>query len=124
MSKTRLLRRYKKGRKVPVSFSSLAKDKKIYRHTSFKVIKESLKHGVKKAKVENFIIDSVITFEPEMTIAQAEKIISRSFPECYPSNKKKVQPVGVINQNIYNTKALSRPRYLIQKRICSYQEKE
>ncbi len=62
-----------------------------------RVIKEGLKHGVKKAKVENFIIDSVITFQPQTTIAQAEKIISQSSQEYFPVIEKG-KPVGVINR--------------------------
>ncbi len=62
-----------------------------------RVIKESLKHGIKKVKVENFIIDSIITFEPEMTVAEAEKIISQSSQEYFPVIEKG-KPVGVINR--------------------------
>jgi len=62
-----------------------------------KVLKESLRHGIKDVKVENFIIDSVITFEPSTRLSEAEKTITASSQDYFPvlENGK---PVGVINR--------------------------
>ena len=62
-----------------------------------RVLKESLRHGIKDVKIENFIIDSIITFEPSTRLSEAEKTITTSSQEYFPvlENGK---PVGVINR--------------------------
>ncbi|WP_293445834.1 CBS domain-containing protein [Persephonella sp.] len=62
-----------------------------------RVLKESLRHGIKDVKIENFIIDSIITFEPSTKLSEAEKTITASSQEYFPvlENGK---PVGVINR--------------------------
>ncbi|WP_456383899.1 CBS domain-containing protein [Persephonella sp.] len=62
-----------------------------------KVIKESIRHRIEDIKVENFIIDSIITFEPETTLSEAERVVSSSSQEYFPVIKNGY-PVGVINR--------------------------
>ncbi|WP_457638741.1 CBS domain-containing protein [Persephonella sp.] len=62
-----------------------------------KVLKESIRHGVENVPVENFIIDSIIVFEPQTTLSEAERVILNSSQEYFPvvENGK---PVGIINR--------------------------
>ena len=101
-----------------------------------KVLKESLKHGLSETKVENFIIDSVITFEPETTLVEAEKQIINSSQEYFPVLKKG-KPVGIINRtyiikilhgqvfdtekDIFISRERIKPRYLnYENRLRNY----
>lgn len=62
-----------------------------------RVLKESLRHGIENVNIENFVIDSIITFEPETTLSEAEKMITLSSQEYFPVLKNGI-PVGVINR--------------------------
>jgi len=94
-----------------------------------RVLKESIRHGVANVKVENFIIDSVITFEPETPLSVAEKVVSTSSQEYFPVLKNGY-PVGVVSRayiirvlhgQVFDTeKDLFISRERIQPRFLNY----
>ncbi len=62
-----------------------------------KVLKDALKHGLKDSPLENFIIDEIIVFSPEMSVIEAEEQIIKYSQEYFPVVKKGY-PVGIVSR--------------------------
>ena len=62
-----------------------------------KVIKEALNHGVKGAKVRDFVIDELVVFSPDTGIFQAERELSKFSQDYFPVVKDGY-PVGVVSR--------------------------
>ncbi|WP_457641640.1 CBS domain-containing protein [Persephonella sp.] len=63
-----------------------------------RVLKESIRHGIENVSVENFIIDTVVTLDENMPVAEAEKYLINSSQEYFPVLKKGY-PVGIVSRN-------------------------
>ncbi len=63
-----------------------------------KVIKEALKHNIKKAILSDFILNDIYTFSPYTTLGEAEQLILNSSQTIFPVIDKG-KPLGIVTKN-------------------------
>ncbi len=63
-----------------------------------RVIKEAVKHNVKKVPLKEFIIDDIFVFSPQTTLGDIEQYIITSSQDIFPIVEKG-KPVGMVTKN-------------------------